>query len=211
MTKGVMWWGLALIVVLIIFTATDVEGAREIHEAAVNGNLTQLKELLSEIAPSETQSALTQCYQRPAGNFTCSEGSSSGRASGCDELYHASNECISVLDAAAIGRQPAVVKYLLTDLKAQPNWENSAKKTALHYAFDSFSVHWHPCDDDFRKTVMALLGGGVYTCPRSRFGLAKQYAMANSEGQGNNKRRNNIIWLHIPSVVFYSVLWADLR
>jgi hypothetical protein len=156
-----MWWGLVVLVVVTQSAAPAAGAAGALHEAAVNGNLTTLKDLVSKIAPSDLQSALTQCYQKPSGSSACFDSSGTAQGFACSQLDRNVDECISVLDAAAIGRQPAVVQYLLTDLKAQPNLQNSAKQTALHYAFDSFSVYWHPCDDDFRKTVLALLAGGA--------------------------------------------------
>jgi hypothetical protein len=156
-----MWWRLALLVVVIQLAASAAGAPGALHEAAVNGNLTTLKDLVSKIAPSDLQSALTQCYQKPSGNSACFDSSGTAQGYACSQLDSIVDDCISVLDAAAIGRQPAVVQYLLTDLKAQPNLTNGAKKTALLYAFDSFSVYWHPCDDDFRKTVLALLAGGA--------------------------------------------------
>lgn len=34
-------------------------------------------------------------------------------------------------------------------------------QTALHTAFDSFVVFWHPCTPAFRETVLALLAAGM--------------------------------------------------
>jgi hypothetical protein len=150
-----MWWGLGVLAVLIYVAAPGA-----LHEAALNGNLTTLKELVSKIPPSDVQSALTQCYQKPSGNSACFNNSGEPKNDVCSYFKVFVDECVSVLDAAAFGRQPAVVQYLLTDLKAQPNWKHGANRTALHYAFASFTVYWHPCADDFRKTVLALLEGG---------------------------------------------------
>lgn len=124
-----------------------------LHEAAVNGDLETLESLLNNATGQQRPSykGLTTCYSTPTvSNCT------SWR---CQQLN--SSDCISVLQAAAIGWQPAVVDYLITGAGADPNWLNKAGQTALHYAFNSFDVYWHPCEDSFRQTVLILLSNGA--------------------------------------------------
>jgi hypothetical protein len=153
--------GLAVLVVVIKLAPPAAGSPGALHEAAISGNVTALKDLVSKIAPSDLQSVLTQCYQKPSGSSACFDSSGKSQDYMCTALENNIGDCISVLDAAAIRRQAAVVQYLLTDLKAQPNLTNAAKKTALHYAFIAFPVWYHPCEDALRKTVLALLAGGA--------------------------------------------------
>ena len=74
-------------------------------------------------------------------------------------------ECLSVLHTAAISWQAASVNYLLSSTNDGPMMEVDAptnkSNTPLTLAFQGFTVYWHPCQEQFRDTVIALLRNGT--------------------------------------------------
>ncbi len=74
-------------------------------------------------------------------------------------------ECLSVLHTAALSWQAASVNYLLSSTNDGPKMEVDAptnkSNTPLSLAFQGFTVYWHPCQEQFRDTVIALLQNGT--------------------------------------------------
>lgn len=160
---GVLFACAAFLLFPCAFSIVEAAQPGLLHEAAVNGDIKRLQSMVATLRRAQPQgqlAELTTCYAKPS-NSSCFDSDGVAQGYGCSQLQSSESDCISVLDAAALGRQPAVINYLITEEKTDPNALNKAGRTALHYAFDSFSVYWHPCSEDFRQTVQALLSHGT--------------------------------------------------
>jgi hypothetical protein len=166
------WTSLMLSLIALVFLghcATQSGADGSLHEAAVLGKLEKLQELVGKIPSGDVPAALTECYKAPDASI-CIDASGAALSSACSLVNQNKQDCISVLQAAALGRQAAIVDYLVNELKAEVDWKNKAQRTALHYAFDSFTVYTRPCTSDFRNTVLALLKAG-----KSIFPMCEQF------------------------------------
>ena len=84
------------------------------------------------------QDMMTACYEKKR-DKSC-HPSKHARYQLCNALAQL-NVCVNVLHAAALGRQAAVVSYLVNDLNVDPN-SMADNRTALHWVYDSEHVYW---------------------------------------------------------------------
>lgn len=152
-------------IVICLLLSCGYIHCNELHIAAAAG-LIPLQNLVSNYSEADVASKLTEC----------------------DDGTHSPKEfCDSVLHVAAYKRQAAVVRYLVSDLKADINMKNADKKTPLHRAFESFTVFWHPCEEDFVSTVKTILSlGGDPTIPFS-YGGEPEYTVLHFEAFDGNR------------------------
>eukprot|EP00884_Botryococcus_braunii_P005613 jgi/Botrbrau1/15052/Bobra.0297s0009.1 len=177
---------------LLLSCAFSFTGAAQpglLHEAAINGDLKNVQAMIASLRRAQPQgqlSELTTCYAKPS-NSSCFDREGVAQGYACSQLESSESDCVSVLDAAALGRQPTVINYLINEEKADPNAVNKAGRTALHYAFDSFSVYWHPCSEDFRQTVEALLSHGANPNIPFPYGGLQNYTVLHFEAYDGNR------------------------
>ena len=112
------------------------------HLWAAAGNLTELRRAVGQLeeaqGPAAVKAAMNSCYNNATrANWTgpCNWVGTCLTPQGEDDF------CPTVLHAAAMARQPAVVIYLIRELGMDPNILDKANKTALHKVFESFTVY----------------------------------------------------------------------
>ncbi len=140
---------------------TSQDLTAQLHNASATGDVQELSKLVEQIRATKPYTyldELSKCYE---GQPTqCQGDNPPGWCSNYAAIGHHEDDCLSVLHTAAVAWQSASVKYLTGVAGMEVDALDKANETALHAAFDSFTVYWHPCSPNFRDTVLALLAAG---------------------------------------------------
>ena len=168
MLRPAQIWVLPLLLALAVRTASAQDDfAAQLQNASAQGDvetLSQLVQQLNQSQPSDLQDVLATCYEPPS---DCAEEDAPSWCSAFNNILSHPNECFNVLHTAALTWQAASVEYLLRDngpsmdVDAPTNMSN----TPLSLAFQGFTVYWHPCQAEFRDTVLRLLAKGAPPTP----------------------------------------------
>ena len=135
----------------------------QLHNASATGDVQQLAKLVEQIRATKPYTYLddlSKCYEGQPSE--CKGENPPGYCSVYAPFSSHEDDCLSVLHTAAVARQSESVKYLTGIARMDVDALDKAKQTALHAAYDSFTVYWHPCSPSFRNTILALLAAGRF-------------------------------------------------
>lgn len=150
--------------------ANSQDLSAQLHNASATGDVQELANLVEQIRATKPYTYLddlSKCYEGQPSD--CNGDNPPGWCSVYAPFSRHESDCLSVLHTAAVAWQSESVKYLTGIARMNVDALDKANQTALHAAFDSFTVYWHPCSPSFRNTVLALLAAGMsYTkCTQS--------------------------------------------
>ena len=142
--------------------ATSQDLSAQLHNASATGDVQELANLVEQIRATKPYTYLddlSKCYEGQPSD--CNGENPPGWCSVYAPFTRHESDCLSVLHTAAVAWQSESVKYLTDIARMDVDALDKANQTALHAAFDSFTVYWHPCSPSFRNTVVALLAAGM--------------------------------------------------
>ncbi|KAK9907661.1 hypothetical protein WJX75_007781 [Coccomyxa subellipsoidea] len=142
--------------------ATSQDLSAQLHNASATGDVQELANLVEQIRATKPYTYLDDLYKCYEGQPSdCNGENPPGWCSVYAPFTRHESDCLSVLHTAAVAWQSESVKYLTGIARMDVDALDKANQTALHAAFDSFTVYWHPCSPSFRNTVLALLAAGA--------------------------------------------------
>jgi len=115
----------------------DLDGRTALSWAAAKGNLAAVKTLLKYEANMETPSRRGQTALTWAMHNTSENRLPVARAlleKGCNVNTYDDNNRVALIFAASMGDEPDVLRLLVEEYKAEVNWRDCHKRTALGYA-----------------------------------------------------------------------------
>ncbi|BDA47834.1 probable Ankyrin-3 [Coccomyxa sp. Obi] len=161
----------------------------QLHNASATGNVQELANLVAKLRAANPRTYLSQlsnCYEGPPSD--CTRDNSPTWCSAYSAFSSSDqDECLSVLHTAAKARQSGSIKFLTGVAGMDVDVLDKDNQTALHTAFNSFTVYWDPCTPDFRDTVFALLAAGANPNLPFHYGGLQNYTVLHFEAYDGNR------------------------